>query len=301
VCGAVHLWQDPRRGGVELGRLFKFKLQQFQLQQQLEQQFLGSVVSGELQAVSWKQAGLRWAEAWKHTALRAQVRVPTLTSATLPTLLADAAAVERAAEALNPRLIGFLGDERTELVRDTVANHLGAWIGSLLASRGYEWEKAPGEPLQLTRGEERIDPVALLQEALTAGTPPAPLATLAPEALALQPSDEDRAALTAPRHEVAVAEGKKGTELTGSLAQLFLPWSCAICLGKPKEAPVANFRKKAILGEPTIVELAVPVCEAHLGEAAKAFELRAYDDKTGKVTLAVPNAAYAELIRRANA
>ncbi len=270
----------------------------------LEQRFTEELRPKSLKPVPWSEAGARWGELWQASASRVAARVPDFSIASLSTLLRDAAAQERFAESVDPRLAAYKREDRAEQLRATTAQYAAAYLASVLNRHGFEWHTTPGEPVTLRRGELSVDPHALVSS-LQKGE-------LGPEALekvladgGLTPSErweigEDaRKKALAANAEVTVTPGSRFTLVHARFGPLVLPQCCAVCLG-PVKYEMTQTHTVTSGGNELQMTLPLLACEKHQEEAARMLSVDGYNQATDLVTLSVANPELAELIRKAN-
>jgi Zn-dependent protease with chaperone function len=136
----------------------------------------------ELKPVSWNEAAARWGELWAQGAARMQQHRPQATFGEVVRLLRDTAQHEALAEAVEPRLVGYREEDRAALVRSEVVGHASAYLASILARHGFQWQTEPGEPLMITREGHGVDVRALVSGVVEGEEPPETLLALAREA-----------------------------------------------------------------------------------------------------------------------
>jgi Zn-dependent protease with chaperone function len=271
----------------------------------LEQRFTTQLRPQSLKPVSWSEVGASWGELWQSSAARVAARVPDFSVASLATLMKDAAAQERFAESINPRLLAYRRADRQEQVQMAAVNYSAAYLACVLSRHGFEWYTAPGEPVMLKRGEVSVDPRGLVQSLQKGEVGPEALEKLmadtglAPSARWEVKEEARKEALAAPA-EVTVEAGPKGAQVRARFQPLALPQCCLVCLG-PAEYELEQHFQVNSGGNELSIGLPLISCEKHRAEVTRAMHVEAYDRASDRVTLRVTNPELATLIQKANA
>lgn len=263
-----------------------------------------------VEVVSWDHIAPTWAKMGRALAERTQVRVADACAGQLAALCERFDRRAAFAERVSPRLLGYRRPDQQEQVDTCCVEYMAAYLAALLSDAGFQFCVAPGEPVQLVRGnaqgEDRIDVRTVVRE-LVAGTLKGEdyLAKLAawglPPSARLAVSDERTRELSQRRLDVLRIERDGSVEIETHLPGVLLPQCCALCCGPAEYELNVNLPIHRILGGNQIVQIPVTVCGEHQKTAHKAFKIKSLDEKSGKVTLVVQHPPYADLIERCNA
>lgn len=255
--------------------------------------------------LSWHDIGRAWQKRSNRCADRVQARVPSLTLATLEAQLSTPEQRQALVERIAPVLIGDRSPEYEAKASDLLASYLEFWLGSLLGTVGFEWVAPPGEPVRLQRGELVFNLSEHTRPALQGKTPLTELFTWL-KSLGLSDNaswpvqEANRQGTLAPRCKVRLEEGKDFVEVVALLPDLHFPQCCALCGGPYEFRVTQQFQIGGFLKSSEKLAMHVPTCAAHQNDARKAWDVRALDRRTGKVTIRFKHPPYARLLERCN-
>ncbi|MEW5740745.1 MAG: M48 family metallopeptidase [Myxococcota bacterium] len=273
--------------------------------EELEAQFSGAI-NPDLKPVDWSEVGPALARGLERRAARVQVRVPGMTVQRALDVLARPQERDAFAEALDPHLIRWTLPDRKQQVEESVAGGLEAYLGILVAARGFSWHTTPGEALELKRDELTVAMRPLLMEILEGKKGVEALAALLDQAgverhAVLPVTQEVRSAVLEPNCEVELEGSGKKVTVRAPLQPLMLPRCCGVCLGSAVEVVPTRFQLGGFLkSSDQWVELPVPVCAEHRKKAGKALDAKSYEASTARLVFVVPSQEYAELIVQVN-
>lgn len=270
---------------------------------EFEAAFSSQLAVAELKAVDWSEVGPALATGLDRRAARVQARVPGMTVQKALDVLAQPSQRDAFAEALDPHLVKWALPDRAEQVQNSIVGGLEAYLGILIAAKGYRWDTSPGEPLELKKDEVVLKLRALVGEVYE-GKQPLDALAQALAAAGVEPSerlpvkDDVRQAVLEPNARVELEPKGKKVSLTAPLQPLLLPRCCGTCLGPAVDVVPTRFAIGGLIkSSEQWVELPVPTCEAHRKKTGKVLDVKAYNGVSGAITFVVEDA---ELIRTVN-
>jgi heat shock protein HtpX len=273
----------------------------------LEAHFSSQLGGAQLRPIDWSEVGSTLGQGLERRAARVQARVPGMTVQQAYDVLRQPQRRDAFAEAVDPHLVRWTMPDRAELVAGGVVGALEAYLGVLLCGHGFSWHTSPGEALELRRGEVTLSLRPWLRGVVAGERPVDALVQALDDAglarSATLPVAADVRAAVLERHcEVELTPKGKKVEVRATLTTLLLPRCCAVCRSPATTIVPTRFAIGGLLkSSEQWVELPVPVCAAHQRKAGKALDAKAYQGQPKDLlTFTVPDAEYAELIRRVN-
>ena len=272
----------------------------------LEESVTGAMLPEGLEVVDWREADAHFGQNVLAGGRRLQARNPELTLGALLDALGEPGARRELVERTVPSLIGAALPEAMTWWRDAAVDYSAGFVAAELVRCGFVWRTAPGEPLRLERGEDKIDIHARLKDAIDQEGAIAELrAWLIERGASMQarvavPEDERTSHLARmARVEIEPKKDGQSALVTIDIANMVWPRCCAICRGSVTK--IRTVTLQVGFTQSQTIQLAVPSCDEHERRLDKLFVAKKADASTGMATLLVRDLAYAELLERVNA
>lgn len=271
-----------------------------------ETQFSRQLAGPALKAVEWSEIGAAMAPRLERTAARVQVRVEGMNVQLGLDVLRNQPRRDAFVQAVDPALIEWNTPDRAQHLEGNLASALEAYLGVLLAARGFSWESSPGEPLRLVRDGVVVSLGALILDVLQGRKPIDAVAKPLDEAglprlATIEVNEALRELLAAPRCEIKLEQKRKTVVVSAQRETLMLPRCCGVCRGTVSELVPMRFGVDTSGGHQMIELLEVPLCAQHRRDPKKVLTIRSWRPMVGEVRFEVNDPAYAELICAVNA
>lgn len=258
------------------------------------------------EVIAWTDIGPVWGKMQRNMAARLAVRAPGFTLARMRAALDDRKAQRELAELVDPMYTGA-DVSRVEVEIARVLNgYFSAWLGAVLAERGYAWRTIPGEPLSLVKDEAALSPEEIMRRVFDEKKPEAEaLEDFAKraeldESATLTVTDTERAEQSKPFADITVGPDAGRWTVRGDLTRMRFPRCCAVCAGPSERTLQWVFPVKESFGDDRQLQLTMDACVQHTGAIGDAVTVKAFNQNTNTVTLSVKNAEVARLLRACN-
>lgn len=256
--------------------------------------------------LSWEEMAQSYADTWRRSAVRAQVRIPGLTAGGAIESLRDLAERRAFAERVVPVLTNYRLPDQEQVINDAARNLAQCYLGVLLAGTGLTWRTDPGEALLLEGRGEVVNLNELTLRIVGGEGSVVELSALLDrhglaEGAQLACTPEEAAPAREPNAIIGVATEGKKLRVTAPFQPLLFPRSCCFCHGDAEEVIQVAFKIGGFINSDQTATVPLAVCQTDRGRASTILDVRSYDQASDTITFDVEDPQFVELIKAVNA